>query len=304
MGRRIRTVKPEWLEDEKLAAASDAARLMSVALWLIADDHGRGRAGVSFLASQVWPYEFANADVGSIRGTLAKASRAIAELVAIGHVELYEVSGQRYYRVRNWIRHQRVDKPSPPRCPEPETGTILRTPLDVGEIRESLANDSGEPRESLATDRDRDRDRDREGTVNARAREGGAEWSPEPPRPPGAIHCGDVADEFSAARVAVKAPPYEPRHTDYQARTDAADAINREAARRGADPRELLRASVRAFCADPAMRRRKLGFSLWLTDPLSWLGVNASGPARVAPAEAFKNDDIEEAFAPWKASKT
>jgi hypothetical protein len=51
MSGRIRTIKPEWLEDELLAAASDEARVLSVALILMADDYGRGRASLATIAA-------------------------------------------------------------------------------------------------------------------------------------------------------------------------------------------------------------------------------------------------------------
>ena len=47
---RIRTIKPEWLEDERLALASPPARVMSVALICMADDFGRGRRAVTWVA--------------------------------------------------------------------------------------------------------------------------------------------------------------------------------------------------------------------------------------------------------------
>lgn len=145
--RRIRTIKPEWLEDERLAAADDEARVASVALMLIADDYGRGRAHPKYLASEIWKY------AEDTRETLARVSRALASLSAIGFVVVYEVEGQRYFEIVNWSKHQKVDRPSKPRIP-----ARLDAPLE--EIRETLAS----PRETLATDhgpRTMDQDRDR-----------------------------------------------------------------------------------------------------------------------------------------------
>ena len=56
MAGRIRTVKPEWIEDEKLGLLSDAARVLSVAMLLISDDHGNARANMRWLSGQVWGY--------------------------------------------------------------------------------------------------------------------------------------------------------------------------------------------------------------------------------------------------------
>lgn len=137
MSGRIRTIKPEWLEDEKLAALSDEARLLSVALLLLADDHGRGRASPLYLASRVWCY-------GDASETLAKVSRGLRELAAAGYATFYKVKGQQYFAIRNWTKHQRVDKPSKPRVPGPEQ-------RDDGD---GSPPDSGEPREVPAPDPD------------------------------------------------------------------------------------------------------------------------------------------------------
>jgi hypothetical protein len=108
MSGRIRSVKPEWLEDELLALASDAARVLTIGLMLQADDYGNGRANPILLAGQVFP--------GKV---LEHTANALEELRNIRFVTLYEVDGQRYFHIRNWDKHQRVDKPGKPRVPGP-----------------------------------------------------------------------------------------------------------------------------------------------------------------------------------------
>lgn len=142
MAGRIRSIKPEWLEDEKLAAMDDVARLLSVSLLLLADDYGRGRAHPNYVAGQVWGYA-SETDGDAVR----KAREGLGKLAASGYVRLYEVGGQRYFEVRNWARHQKVDHPGKPRVPPPDS-----------EAREDLARDSRASRERLAPDQDRDRD--------------------------------------------------------------------------------------------------------------------------------------------------
>jgi hypothetical protein len=116
---RIRTVKPEWLEDELLAAASDEARVLSIALILMADDYGRGRGAIAVIATGAWRYQMERDDGAHAPLILARASRALRELHAIRFVDLYEVDRQRYFAIRNWSKHQKVDKPSRPRIPAP-----------------------------------------------------------------------------------------------------------------------------------------------------------------------------------------
>jgi uncharacterized phage protein (TIGR02220 family) len=139
MAGRIRTIKPEWLENQRLGSCSDAARLLSIALILLADDHGRGRAATAYLAGQAWTYSLAK-----VPETLARVSAALSELVATGYVRLYEVEGQDYFEILGWLRHQKVDKPGKPRVPDPS----------LGKIREGLEK----VRESLAPDHDHDHD--------------------------------------------------------------------------------------------------------------------------------------------------
>jgi hypothetical protein len=125
-------VKPEWLEDERMALASSDARVLSIALILLADDHGAGRANQSMLAARVFP--------GKPRESFA---RALDELTRFRFVQLYEVDGQSYYQIRNWSKHQKVDRPSKRRVPEiPNTSDgLARDREDAPRARRGLAPD-------------------------------------------------------------------------------------------------------------------------------------------------------------------
>jgi hypothetical protein len=181
MSGRIRSVKPEWLEDEVLALASSDARVLSIALLLVADDHGRGRANKLMLAGQVFP--------GKPLETLAKA---LEELRRARYVQLYEVEGQSYFAIRNWAKHQRVDKPSAPRVPGPpkETSVEIEIRVDLANVPGGLASSI----EILAPDPDLDPDPDlRSGP------------RPTPPLPPGVAPLG--ADLGSGIFAAAKGTP-------------------------------------------------------------------------------------------------
>lgn len=106
---RIRSIKPEWLEDEKLAECSSDARVVSVALLLLADDVGRGRLGKA-TAARVFPSD------------PAAFSAALDEL-SPWYVRKYSVRGQSYFEVLNWAKHQKIDRPSKPITPEPSEDT-------------------------------------------------------------------------------------------------------------------------------------------------------------------------------------
>jgi hypothetical protein len=174
---RIRTVKPEWLEDELLAAASDEARVLSVGLILVADDYGNGRASIATIAAEVWRYALERDDGANAPEVLAKASRAFRELLAIGFIGTWTEGGQRYFTIRNWARHQRVDKPGKPLVPKPPAGLFVpvkpEKPEDSGKPREPVAPVSGTSPESLRPDlRPVPTTNDQEGTgASAPARE-------------------------------------------------------------------------------------------------------------------------------------
>lgn len=129
MSGRIRSIKPEWLDDEALAMCSSDARVLSVALITLADDYGNGRANSIMLAGRVFP--------GKSRETLGKA---IEDLARIRYVVLYEVDGQHYYSIRNWSKHQRVDHPGKPKVPQFSalkskfTDSLAKVPETLGNV--------------------------------------------------------------------------------------------------------------------------------------------------------------------------
>lgn len=142
MSGRIRTIKPELLEDERTSALTHEAWRAFVSLILVADDYGNFRAhpkqleGVIFWAREV---------VGGI-------SRAIRELVESGLLEVYEVNGQQYGHITGWSKHQRVDKPGKPRCPRPEHGKNVALEEDSRLSRESVESESRTTTESFLPD--------------------------------------------------------------------------------------------------------------------------------------------------------
>jgi hypothetical protein len=146
---RIRSVKPEWLEDELVFASSDA-RVLSIALILLADDYGNGRAHPVYLLSRAFP--------GKVPDTLANA---LEELRNLRFVTLYEVDGQKYFSIRNWNKHQRVDKPGKAIIPGPPTEQSkgrkksAKPPESNGSvsanIREPSRNDSVVPASEVET---------------------------------------------------------------------------------------------------------------------------------------------------------
>jgi hypothetical protein len=105
---RIRTIKPEFWQDEKLARIPRDARLMFIGLWNIADDEGRLRGSPLFIRAQVFPYDL-DVDVEA----------NLASLEGLGCIQRYTVDGESFIWVRNFSEHQRIDRPKPSVLPAP-----------------------------------------------------------------------------------------------------------------------------------------------------------------------------------------
>jgi hypothetical protein len=106
---RIRTIKPEFPQSETIGALSRDARLLFVQLWTLADDAGRLRGASRMLASLLYPYDD---DAPGLMPTW------LAELEEKQCIRRYEVEGAQYIEIINWLKHQKIDRPSESRIPE------------------------------------------------------------------------------------------------------------------------------------------------------------------------------------------
>ncbi len=150
MSGRIRTLKPELLEDERTAGLSDGAFRLFVGMILLADDYGNlGAHSKRLCAAVFWNSRESR-----------ECSREIRECVEAGLLRLYEVNGQRFAHLTGWKKHQRVDRPGKPRVPGPEHGENVEVLTDSRESRESVANVSREFHGDPAPDPDPDHDPD------------------------------------------------------------------------------------------------------------------------------------------------
>lgn len=125
MSGRIRTIKPELLEDERVAALSDMAFRAFLSSIVMADDHGNLRAEPRFFRGTVyWAHDSITAD---------DVAEALREVAASGLHTPYVVNGQRYVAISGWSKHQRVDNAGKPRVPGPEAASDSAD--DVAEVR-------------------------------------------------------------------------------------------------------------------------------------------------------------------------
>jgi hypothetical protein len=120
---RIRTIKPEFPQSESIGRLSRNARLLYVNLITTVDDAGRARGSSRMLASLLYPYD--NDAPGLIEGWLQ-------ELEQEGIARRYEFEGSTYLDLPNFLKHQKIDKPSQSRLPKFEDGSrVVAKPREV-----------------------------------------------------------------------------------------------------------------------------------------------------------------------------
>lgn len=142
---RIRTIKPEFPHSESMGRVSRDARLLFVLLWTICDDSGRTRAASRMLASLLFPYD--DGEDGHPRTTGKEIDAWLVELEREGCVIRYSVDGTQYLQVCNWLNHQKIDKPSSSKIPEPSR--IVANP------REPSVTDLGPRTKDLGEDQEK-----------------------------------------------------------------------------------------------------------------------------------------------------
>lgn len=134
---RIRTIKPEIWGDEKFGMLATVDQLVYIGLISNADDAGRLVDSVRSIDGLIWPYD----ESRSARESIANLSRAT--LIKRG----VTASGQKVIQIVGWKDHQKVDRPNFKAALPPIS--VLHN--DLGDFDESLANQSRQDRESIAT---------------------------------------------------------------------------------------------------------------------------------------------------------
>jgi hypothetical protein len=101
---RIRTIKPEFTQNESLSALPAETQLFAVGLLCCADDQGFFNANPGLLKASVFP----------LRETSVGVQEMLTQLRHTGFLDLGVASDGRYYgRIVKFTEHQRVNRPSP-----------------------------------------------------------------------------------------------------------------------------------------------------------------------------------------------
>src|SRR6188474_138020 len=131
MAGRIRSIKPEILDDSKCAALTHLEFRLFVGSWLIADDYGNLRGDPDYIRGQiVW-------GASESRETVAKALETLAGVTLLVP---YAVRGQPYLHIAGWDKHQKLDRPGKARMPGRDEADCEQKPL--------VETDSRDPRET------------------------------------------------------------------------------------------------------------------------------------------------------------
>lgn len=171
MANRIRSIKPEILEDEKTAFLSHLEYRLFTGSWIVADDYGNLRGDPDYLRCQI---------VWASRETRETVFDALAGIERAGLIARYTVRGQTYYHIVNFSKHQRIDKPGKAKTPGPDQADGSEPTDHFGNSqnpRESIRESFAKPQEILVTgsgsgilEREGERERD-------------TSRSPKPPKP-------------------------------------------------------------------------------------------------------------------------
>jgi hypothetical protein len=135
---RIRSIKPEFWQDEKLARLPRDTRLLFIGLWNLADDEGRLRGNPLFIRASVFPYDL---DV-DVQGGLK-------ELERIGRIRSYTEGDETFIWVCKFAEHQKIDtriKSKLPAPPIPADKTALNTEKSAEPAEKSAFNAEKLPR--------------------------------------------------------------------------------------------------------------------------------------------------------------
>lgn len=134
---RIRTIKPDFWQDEDLAGVSEPALILAAGLLNHADDEGYFKANPGLIKAAVFPLREPSVSIHEI----------LKELSNIGYLKLYNgIDGKKYGCIASFTKHQRINRPS---------NSKIKELIDFND-------DSVSPHESLTPGKEQGREGNRE----------------------------------------------------------------------------------------------------------------------------------------------
>lgn len=126
---KIRTIKPAMTTDEKLAEVSRDAELLFILTLMFVDDAGRMEYSPKRLKMQAFP---------SDRDRELDIAPLVSELCEYRLVVVYEFEGRKHLCIPNFLKHQKISKPTASILPPPpsvcSTWNIRENPSGIGKI--------------------------------------------------------------------------------------------------------------------------------------------------------------------------
>lgn len=100
---RIRTIKPEFWQNEELSEVCETARLVAIGILNLSDDEGWFKAHARLIESALFPLTEPSVNI----------HECLNQLINIGYISLHIGSdGKQYGNVVNFTKHQKVNRPS------------------------------------------------------------------------------------------------------------------------------------------------------------------------------------------------
>ena len=138
---RKRMIDPGIWTSEQVNNLSRDARLLFIGLFSNADDKGRLKGSTRYLKAIIFPYD--NLDVDEIKSWLD-------EIISQQLVIQYNVNGDDYITLPNFLKHQTINRPSESKLPAPkfnETSVSIHGELSEGSSLKEGKGGEGKRRE-------------------------------------------------------------------------------------------------------------------------------------------------------------
>ena len=100
----MRMIKPEFWNDCKIIELNFMQRLLFIGLWNFASDEGTLNFTFKSLKAQIFPADNIN---------LNEIENALKNLVRLDLIIIYNDKQKNYIQIKNWTKHQTINKPTP-----------------------------------------------------------------------------------------------------------------------------------------------------------------------------------------------
>jgi hypothetical protein len=151
-------VKPDFWDDEKLATISRDARLTFIGLWNYSDDYGVVKGNPTWLKSKIYPYDD--------KLKLEAFTKWVDEIRQIKAILPFEAGCEEFYFIKNFLKHQRINRPSELRNPEPPADILedsgstqgaltdeVKLSISIKEVKEKQTRARAWPDDFILTDK-------------------------------------------------------------------------------------------------------------------------------------------------------